>query len=116
MSLRVLGLAVMKSVCRKFVVVAVVALAMVLMRPAHAEDRKVKSQVEPVYPELARNMHLAGTVRVEVKVNEQGNVEDTKVVGGNPVLADAAVKAVQKWKFVPGPVETKVLTFDFKGN
>ncbi len=95
---------------------AVVAVAMTLMRPARAEDRKIKTQVDPAYPELAKQMHLNGTVRVEVTVNEQGNVKGTKVVGGNPVLADAAVKAVQKWKFEPGPEETKLLTFDFKGN
>jgi TonB family protein len=90
---------------------------MTLIRPSlRAEDRKVKTQVDPVYPELAKNMHLNGTVRVEVTVNEQGSVKTAKVVGGNPVLADAAVKAVQKWRFEPGPEETKVLTFDFKGN
>jgi TonB family protein len=49
-------------------------------------------------------------------VNEQGTIKNAKVVGGNPVLADAAVKAVQKWKFEPGPEETRTLTFDFKGN
>jgi len=107
----------MKSVYRKALVVAVVASAMALMRPSlRAEDRKVKTQVDPVYPELAKNMHLNGTVRVEVTVSEKGDVRNTKVVGGNPVLADAAVKAVQKWRFEPGPEETKVLTFDFKGN
>jgi TonB family protein len=106
----------MKSIYRKIVVVAIVVMAMALLRPARAEDRKVKSQVEPVYPELAKSMHLTGTVRVEVTVSQQGLVKDTKVVGGNPVLADAAVKAVQKWKFEPGPEETRLLTFDFKGN
>lgn len=110
------GKEVMKGVYRKLIVVAVVALAMTLMRPARAEDRKVKTQVEPIYPELAKSMHLNGTVRVEVTVNQEGTVKNTKVVGGNPVLADAAVKAVQKWKFEPGPEETKLLTFDFKGN
>lgn len=107
----------MKSIYRKALVVLTVATAMTLIRPSlRAEDRKVKTQVDPVYPELAKNMHLNGTVRVEVTVNEQGSVKNTKVVGGNPVLADAAVKAVQKWRFEPGPEETKVLTFDFKGN
>jgi TonB family protein len=107
----------MKSLYRKALVVLTVATAMTLLRPAlQAEDRKVKTQVEPIYPELAKNMHLNGTVRVEVTVSEQGSVKTTKVVGGNPVLADAAVKAVQKWRFEPGPEETRVLTFDFKGN
>jgi TonB family protein len=107
----------MKSLYRKTLIVLTVATAMTLLRPSlRAEDRKVKQQVEPVYPELAKSMHLNGTVRVEVTVNEQGTVKTTKVVGGNPVLADAAVKAVQKWKFEPGPEETRVLAFDFKGN
>jgi TonB family protein len=107
----------MKSLYRKALIVAAVATAMTLLRPSlRAEERKVKTQVDPVYPELAKNMHLNGTVRVEVTVSEKGDVRNTKVVGGNPVLADAAVKAVQKWRFEPGPEETKLLTFDFKGN
>jgi TonB family protein len=107
----------MKSLYKKTLIVLTVAMAMTLIRPSlRAEDRKVKTQVEPVYPELAKNMHLNGTVRVEVTVSEQGTVKTTKVVGGNPVLADAAVKAVQKWRFEPGPEETRVLAFDFKGN
>ncbi|HEX6880929.1 MAG TPA: energy transducer TonB [Terriglobales bacterium] len=107
----------MKSLSRKVLIVLAVLVAMILMRPAlQAEQRKIKSQVDPIYPELAKTMHLNGTVRVEVTVSEQGTVKNTKVVGGNPVLADAAVRAVQKWKFEPGPEETRVLTFDFKGN
>ncbi len=107
----------MKSLSRKVLLVLAVLVAMILMRPAlRAEQRKIKSQVDPIYPELAKTMHLNGTVRVEVTVSEQGTVKNTKVVGGNPVLADAAVRAVQKWKFEPGPEETRVLTFDFKGN
>ena len=107
----------MKSIYRKGLIVLAVATAMTLMRPAlRAEDRKIKNQVDPTYPELAKTMHLTGTVRVEITVNEQGTIKTAKVVGGNPVLADAAVKAVQKWKFEPGPEEVRTLTFDFKGN
>jgi TonB family protein len=107
----------MKGIYKKLLLVLVVALAMFLLRPAaNAEQRKIKQQIDPVYPDLAKSMHLVGTVRLEVTVNEQGAVKNTKVVGGNPVLADAAVKAVQKWKFEPGPEETRVFSFDFKGN
>jgi hypothetical protein len=31
------------------------------------------------------------------------------VVGGSPVLAKAAVDAIEKWKWAPGPQETKEL-------
>ncbi|HME34919.1 MAG TPA: energy transducer TonB [Candidatus Sulfotelmatobacter sp.] len=73
--------------------------------PAHSE-RKVASRVAPNYPELARKMHIHGVVRVETQVRANGSVKSTHVLGGNPVLVDAAVDAIGKWKFEPGPSET----------
>ena len=92
----------MKSLYRKALVVAVVATAMILIRPAlRAEDRKVKTQVEPTYPELAKTMHLNGTVRVEVTVSEKGDVTKVEKASGPPVLQAAAKDAIKKWKFKP---------------
>ena len=62
-------------------------------------DRKVKTKVPPSYPEIARKMGLSGTVKLEVVVMPNGNVKDTKVIGGHPILVSAAVDAVKKWKF-----------------
>src|SRR5205807_1822078 len=48
---------------------------------AFAEDhpeRKVRTRVEPVYPEIARRMNLNGTVRVQVVISPNGSVKDTK--------------------------------------
>ncbi len=107
----------MKSVTKFAVLFCVFALVLAIVSPAAAgEDRKVKNQVAPQYPELAKTMHIQGTVKVEVTISPTGNVTNTKVVGGHPVLADAAVKAVEKWKFEAGPEETRVISFDFKGN
>jgi len=78
-------------------------------------DRKVASRIAPVYPELAKKMHIHGTVKVEAVVRPNGQVKTTRVLGGNPVLVDAAVDAVGKWKFEPTPAETTEivqLTFD----
>ena len=69
-------------------------------------DRKVTSRIAPTYPELARKMRLQGVVKVEAVVRPNGSVRATRVVGGNPVLVDAAADAVRKWKFEPGPIET----------
>jgi TonB family protein len=69
-------------------------------------DRKVSSRVAPSYPELAKKMHIHGVVRVEAVVRANGSVKTTRVLGGNPVLVDAAVDAVGKWKFEPGQNET----------
>ena len=75
--------------------------------------RRAKSKVQPAYPDLARKMNLAGTVKVEVVVAPNGTVKDAKVVGGHPVLANAALDAVRKWRFEPASVETSGIV-DFK--
>jgi TonB family protein len=69
-------------------------------------DRKVATRVPPVYPELAKKMHIHGVVRVEAIVRPNGSVKNTRVLGGNPVLVDAAADAVAKWKFVASQGET----------
>ncbi len=68
--------------------------------------RRAKSRVQPVYPDLARRMNLAGTVKVEVVVAANGTVKDAKVLGGHPVLAGAALDAVRKWRFEPAAGES----------
>jgi TonB family protein len=66
---------------------------------AQGFDRKVKSKVQPSYPEIARKIGLTGTVRVQVVVAPNGEVKETKVIGGHPILVTAAVDAVKKWRF-----------------
>src|SRR5277367_117352 len=72
-------------------------------------QRKIISRVVPVYPELANKMQIRGTVRVEAVVAPNGKVKFTQVVGGSPVLAKAAIDAIEKWKWVTAPQETKEL-------
>jgi len=69
-------------------------------------DRKVASRVAPTYPDLAKKMHIRGMVKVEAVVRPNGSVKSTRVLGGNPVLVDAAADAVNKWKFEPAQSET----------
>jgi TonB family protein len=59
----------------------------------------VITRVVPDYPELARQMHLKGVVKVEAVVRANGSVKSTRVLGGNPVLVESAQAAVSKWKF-----------------
>ena len=78
-------------------------------------SRRAKSKVEPAYPELARKMHIAGTVKIEVVVAPNGTVKDARIVGGHPVLANAALDAAKKWRFEPAAVEsTGVIDFKFE--
>jgi TonB family protein len=61
-------------------------------------------------------MHINGIVRVEAVVKANGTVKATRVLGGNPVLVDAAIEAVGKWKFEPGQSETtEIVQLTFEG-
>ena len=57
--------------------------------------------VDPAYPPLAREAHIWGTVVVDAVIDEHGNVVQVRVLGGHPMLIDAALKAVLQWKYEP---------------
>jgi TonB family protein len=97
---------------------AALSLASIPFAPikGHAQDatadikdhggRKVKTSVKPAYPEVARQLHITGTVRLEATVAPDGKVRDTRVVGGSPLLAQEASDAVKKWRYEDAPKET----------
>lgn len=73
----------------------------------------------PVYPPLARQMRVAGTVHVEVVIDERGRAISAFVIKGPPLLWSAALEAARRWVFRPTllnghPVKvTGVLIFRF---
>ncbi len=78
-------------------------------------NRRAKTKVQPFYPELARKMNIAGTVKIEVTVAPNGTVKEARIVGGHPVLANSALDAAKKWRFEPAPSEsTGVIEFKFE--
>jgi len=82
---------------------------------AYGEDlRKVKSSPPPDYPELAKRLSIRGVARVQVTVLPDGTVKDVKELGGNPVLVDALMRAVKKWKYEPADKTSVIeVKFDF---
>lgn len=79
--------------------------------------RKIKSRVQPVYPELARRMNVSGKVKIEVTVAPDGHVRSARPIGGHPLLVKSCADAVKEWKFVASPEEsTQILEFEFKNN
>lgn len=81
-----------------------------------AATRKLKSKVVPDYPGIARQLRLQGKVKIMATVSADGQVTSTKVIGGHPVLASAAVDAVKKWRFEPGSKETtEIIEINFAG-
>ena len=55
----------------------------------------------PVYPDAARRMRTAGTVTVDVVLDETGKVVAATASGGPAILREAAVQAALKAKFSP---------------
>jgi periplasmic protein TonB len=58
-------------------------------------------QVPPEYPPLARQARIQGQVQVDAILDEQGNVVEMKIVSGPPLLYQAALNALKKWKYEP---------------
>lgn len=77
--------------------------------------KRVKTRVQPLYPELARRMSVHGTVKLMVTVGANGKVKTTKVMGGHPVLVGASEDAIRRWKFEPATQETSgIVEFTFQ--
>jgi len=86
-----------------------------MIRVFAQDARKVKSSIQPTYPELAKKNNIQGAARLQVLIAPDGSVKDVKVLGGSPVLVQAAVDAVKKWKYEPAPAETStVVKIEFK--
>lgn len=59
------------------------------------------TRVAPIYPDLAREAGVDGTVMVQALVGKDGKVHDVRVVKSIPMLDEAAKLAVRKWVFKP---------------
>jgi TonB family protein len=59
------------------------------------------SRVEPRYPTLAIQVHLQGTVHLHAIISRDGRITSLEVVGGHPLLVQAALDAVRQWRYRP---------------
>jgi len=83
---------------------------------SEASKRKVRSKVVPEYPTLAKQMNVTGKVKIEATIAADGHVLTTKIVGGSPLLVNAALDALKKWRFEPASRDTtEVIEFEFNG-
>ena len=89
------------------------------IRNGNTHEPKVIQRVEPIYPADAQKAGVHGPVKIEIEIDEFGNVSEARIVQGNPLLNRAAIEAVGQWRYsplilngVPIPVMTDVeLTF-----
>lgn len=67
----------------------------------HIKEPKLITRVDPSYPPLARQTHLQGNVQIEAIIDEHGQIVEMKIVSGPPLLLQAALDAVRKWRYEP---------------
>jgi len=76
----------------------------------------LQSQVEPVYPMIARRARVQGRVTLRAVISAQGTIESLQVIDGHPMLVSAALDAVKQWRYKPymlsgQPVEVETTVF-----
>jgi protein TonB len=76
-------------------------------------------RVEPRYPPLAIQARIQGRVLLRAVISRAGLIEHLQLVSGHPLLAQAAIDAVSRWRYRPyllngEPVEVETeVTVDF---
>ncbi len=69
--------------------------------PVDSEEiqKHLEHSVAPVYPDVARQAGIEGDVILRIFVSSSGRVTDIKLLDGPPILARAAIHAVQQWQY-----------------
>jgi TonB family protein len=80
--------------------------------PAEQTATHIVRWVKPVYPSLARTTHLQGLVIVQASISKAGVVTDVKARSGHPILIQAALDAVRRWRFSPFLAEGKPVSVE----
>ncbi|HYM74463.1 MAG TPA: energy transducer TonB [Candidatus Dormibacteraeota bacterium] len=69
--------------------------------PSVTAGNLLLKRVAPVYPPLARQARIQGTVMLRIVILKSGDVSNLQLVSGHPMLAPAAIEAVRQWKYRP---------------
>jgi len=63
---------------------------------------RILFQVQPRYPSAARLVKVEGIVIIEAVIDASGQIRDARVLRGHPLLDEAALEALRRWRFEPG--------------
>jgi len=58
-------------------------------------------RVQPMYPPLARQARIQGTVVLQAEISKDGTIENLRLISGHPMLAPSAIEAVRQWRYKP---------------
>ena len=70
-------------------------------RISHMMEGNLTYKVQPVYPPLARQARIQGSVFLRAIISRTGTIENLNVISGHPMLVGAAIEAVRQWRYRP---------------
>jgi periplasmic protein TonB len=71
------------------------------LKISHWAEGNLISRVQPIYPPLARQARIQGSVELRAIISKAGTIENLTVVSGHPMLIRSAIDAVRKWRYRP---------------
>jgi protein TonB len=67
----------------------------------NVQQARLIARPQPVYPPLARQARIQGTVRLQAIIAKDGTIQSLDVVSGHPLLIQSAQDAVRQWRYQP---------------
>ena len=67
----------------------------------NVQAARILNRVQPVYPPLARQTRISGTVRLHAIISKDGSIQQLEVISGHPLLQQNALDAVRQWRYRP---------------
>src|SRR5260221_883791 len=71
------------------------------LQVSHWAEGNIIYRVQPLYPPLARQARVQGTVELRAIISKTGTIENLVVVSGHPMLVKSAIEGVRKWRYRP---------------
>jgi protein TonB len=86
-------------------------LRKVTLSAAVADSLLIQKSI-PMYPPIAKAARVSGTVVLHAVISTSGSVINLRVISGPPMLQQAALDAVQKWKYRPYLLNNEPVEFE----
>ena len=67
----------------------------------NVQAAKLIRHPSPVYPPLAKQARISGTVKLSALIGKDGAIQNLTVVSGHPLLVQSALDAVRQWLYQP---------------
>ena len=71
------------------------------LRISEPSEAMLVHKVVPVYPQIAIRTGITGTVKLHALIARDGSIQSLNVISGHPLLARAAIEAVEQWQYKP---------------